>query len=66
MIEIAQNLFIFPQDVRTARIFEKEGVIKIRFGMDTVNVSEREQFSGKLDNMEQAKTMVQNISNHRN
>lgn len=65
MIEIAQNLYIFAKDVRTARIFDKDGVIKIRLGMDTVNIAEREQFSGKLDNIEQAKAMVQRISDQR-
>lgn len=65
MIEIAPNLYIFPQDVRTARIFEKDGVIKIRLAMDTVNIAEREQFSGKMDNMEQAKNFIQYLSYQR-
>lgn len=63
MIEIAPGLYIPASRIVAARIYEKEGKFSVRFAMDTVNVEERAQFSGKLDNREQALAIVQNAGN---
>ena len=63
MIEVSPGLYLPAQRIVNMRIFEKEGVIKVRIAVDTINAEERVCYSGQMQNLEQAKTFIQNCGN---
>ena len=63
MLEIAPNKFIVAGRIVSARIYEKDGVIKVAISMDTVNPDEKTAFSGQMKDMNEAKNFIQNICN---
>ena len=63
MIEVANGLYVPASRIVNMRIFEKEGSVKVRIALDTVNPEERVVYSGAMENKDQAKIFIQNCSN---
>lgn len=61
MLEINTNVFISKADVIKANVYDKEGVVRVAFTMNTVNAQERVQFSGDLRSVEACRALIAKI-----
>lgn len=63
MIEVSPGLYVPASKIVNMRIFTKEGVIKVRIAIDTINPEERVCYSGQMQDEQQAKQFIQNCGN---
>lgn len=63
MIEVSPGLYLPASKIVNMRIFEKDGVIKVRIAVDTINPEERVSYSGQMQSQEQARQFIQNCGN---